>query len=199
MDFININQQLINAHNIMKDNDVKGTITMFGSARISEESEEYKKAKAVAKAVSEAFPQLHICSGAGPGIMCAVNEGATTPSIGMGISLPFESGMNQFVDIPIEFEHFFIRKYWMLHSSKAIVCFLGGIGTLDELFTTLVLIQCEKIEKLPVVLVGEDFWGSAINMDFLAKKGLISQADNQFIISDDIDVIVKYLKKNIVD
>ena len=114
MEFLNINQQLINANKIMHENDVTGTITMFGSARISEESEEYKKAKAVSKAISESFPQFHILTGGGGGIMKAGNEGASegasTPSIGMGISLPFEQGMNEFVDIAIEFEHFFIHS-----------------------------------------------------------------------------------------
>lgn len=202
MDFQNINEQLLNANRIMDKNNVTGTITMFGSARISEDSEEYKMARKVSKAVSEAFPQYHLCTGGGPSIMKACNSGAreaNIKSIGMGISLPFEQSMNQFVDIEIPFEHFFLRKYWMLHNAKAVLFFIGGLGTLDELFTTLVLIQCEKIEKLPVVLIGGEFWKNAINMDFLKKRGLINQADNQFIISDDIDDIVDYLKKNIVD
>jgi len=200
MDFQNINEQLLNANKIMTDNNIKGTFAMFGSARIGEDTEEYKRARAVSKAISEAFPQYHVCSGGGGGLMKAMNEGATTKSIGMGITLPFEHGMNEFVDIAIEFEHFFIRKYWLLHSAKAVIAFEGGIGTMDELFETLVLIQTEKIEKRPIVLVGEHFWKNAINMDYLAKKGLISQADfDAFIISNDIDVIVDYLKKNIVD
>ena len=200
MDFKNIKEQLFNANKLMTENNVKGTFAMFGSARLGEDTEEYKLAKEVSKAVSEAFPQYHICSGGGPGLMRSINEGATTKSIGMGITLPFEQSMNEFVDIEIEFEHFFIRKYWLLHSAKAVIAFPGGIGTFDELFETLVLIQTKKIAKRPVVLVGERFWKTAINMEYLAEKGLISQSDfDNFIVSDDVDVIVDYLNKNIVD
>ena len=200
MDFININQQLINANNIMQENDVKGTFAMFGSARISEKSEEYKRAKAVAKAISEALPQFHICSGGGPGLMRAFNEGATTPSIGMGITLPFESGMNEFVDIAIEFEHFFIRKYWFTHSAKAFICFEGGIGTLDEFYEVLVLKQTKKIDDVPIILVGEEYWSKAINLEYLAEQGLMSKDDlKAIIITNDIDTIVKHLKEKIID
>jgi len=198
MDFININEQLLNANRIMAENDIKGTIVMFGSARIESDTEEYKRAVAVSKAVSEAFPDLTVCGGGGPGLMKAFNEGAVTPSIGMGIELPFECEMNEFVDIPIMFDHFFIRKYWLLHSAKIILAFEGGIGTLDELFETMVLMQTKKIEKRPIVLIGEEFWNNAIDLQYLADKGLISQADfDLFIISDDINTIVTYLQENI--
>lgn len=199
MDFININEQLINANNIMKEHDVKGTFALFGSARIGGDTEEYKRAKAVSKAISEAFPQYHICSGGGPGLMRAFNEGATTPSIGMGITLPFESSMNEFVDIEIQFEHFFLRKYWFTHSAKAILAFEGGIGTLDEFYEVLVLKQTKKIDDVPIILVGEEYWSKAINLEYLAEQGLMSKDDlKAIIITNDVDVIIKHLKENIV-
>lgn len=198
MDFININEQLLNANSLIKENGIGGTIVMFGSARLGTETEEYKHAVKISKAVSEAFPELTICSGGGGGLMRAFNEGAVTPSIGMGIELPFEAKMNEFVDIPIMFDHFFIRKYWLLHSAKAILAFEGGVGTLDEIFETIVLMQTNKISKRPIVLVGEEFWNKAIDMQYLADRGLISQSDfDLFIISDDINTIVDYLKENI--
>lgn len=200
MDFININEQLINANNIMKEHDVKGTFALFGSARIGDNTEEYKRAKAVSKAISEAFPQYHICSGGGPGLMKAFNEGATTPSIGMGITLPFETSLNEFVDIEIPFEHFFLRKYWFTHSAKAFICFEGGIGTLDEFYEVLVLKQTKKIDDVPIILVGEEYWSKAINLEYLAEQGLMSKDDlNAIIITNDIDTIVNHLKENIID
>ncbi len=200
MDFININEQLINANNIMKKNDVKGTFALFGSARIGDDTEEYKRAKEISKAISEAFPQYHICSGGGPGLMKAFNEGAVTKSIGMGITLPYETSMNEFVDIAIEFEHFFLRKYWFTHSAKAILAFEGGIGTLDEFYEILVLKQCKKIDDVPIILVGEEYWSKAINLEYLTKKGLMSKDDlNAIIITNDVSVIIQHLKDNIIE
>jgi uncharacterized protein (TIGR00730 family) len=198
MDYYNINEQLISAQKIMTDNNVEGTFAFFGSARIKSNTEEYKRAVKVAKAVSKAFPDYHICGGGGPGLMEAFNKGATNTSIGMGIELPFESKMNKYVDIPIMFEHFFIRKYWLLHSAKAALAFEGGIGTLDEIMETLVLIQTGKIKPIPIVLVGEEYWNRIIDWDYLAEQGLISKSDfDLFIISNDINTIVQYLKENI--
>jgi uncharacterized protein (TIGR00730 family) len=199
MDYVNINEQLLNANKLMSENDVKGTLACFGSSRLSEDTKEFKRAESICKALSKAFPEYHICGGGGPGLMEAFNKGATNTSIGMGITLPFESDMNEHVDIDIMFEHFFIRKYWLLHSAVCALAFEGGIGTMDELFETLTLIQTGKIKRIPIVLVGVDFWNRLMPFfKHMLELGTISQSDfDLFIISDDINTIIKYLKENI--
>ncbi|HKK18841.1 MAG TPA: LOG family protein [Opitutales bacterium] len=135
-----------------------------------------------------------ICSGGGPGIMEAANLGAEKAggkSVGLGISLPFEQGVNQHVpeDLKFEFHYFFVRKFWFVSMAKVLVAFPGGFGTLDELFETLTLVQTKKIEDKPViVLFGSEFWNEIVNFDALVKWGVISPDDiNLFKIIDDID------------
>lgn len=124
-----------------------------------------------------------ICSGGGPGIMEAANLGAHNvggKSVGLGISLPFEQGVNEFIpeDLKFEFHYFFVRKYWFVLLAKALVAFPGGFGTLDELFETLTLVQTRKIEKVPpIVLFGSEFWNDVVNFEALVKWGTISEED----------------------
>ncbi len=124
-----------------------------------------------------------ICSGGGPGIMEAANLGAHNvggKSIGLGISLPFEQGVNQYIpeDLKFEFHYFFVRKYWFVLMAKALVAFPGGFGTLDELFETLTLMQTSKIDVLPpIVLFGSEFWNDVVNFQALVDWGTISPED----------------------
>lgn len=124
-----------------------------------------------------------ICSGGGPGIMEAANRGAKQAggkSVGLGISLPFEQGVNDYIpeDLQFEFHYFFVRKYWFVLLAKALVAFPGGFGTLDELFETLTLVQTKKIAKAPpIVLFGSEFWNSVLNFDSLVSWGTISPED----------------------
>lgn len=124
-----------------------------------------------------------ICSGGGPGIMEAANLGAHHVggrSVGLGISLPFEQGVNEFIpeDLKFEFHYFFVRKYWFVLLAKALVAFPGGFGTLDELFETLTLVQTKKIQKVPpIVLYGSEFWNDVVNFEALVKWGTISEED----------------------
>lgn len=141
-----------------------------------------------------------ICSGGGPGMMEAANLGAKNAggkSIGLGISLPFEQGVNEYVpdNLKFEFHYFFVRKFWFVSMAKALVAFPGGFGTLDELFETLTLIQTKKIEDKPViVLFGSEFWNSLINFDMLIKWGTISPGDVElFKIIDDVDEAADYI------
>ena len=141
-----------------------------------------------------------ICSGGGPGIMEAANEGAHRAggkSIGLGISLPFEQGVNQYIphNLQFEFHYFFVRKYWFVLMSKALLAFPGGFGTMDELFETLTLIQTQKIKKVPpIVLFGSEFWNSVINFDALVEWGTISPEDvNLFRIIDSVDEARDYI------
>lgn len=150
----------------------------------------YDAARALAKGLTEWSMSLPdkkrrfiVCSGGGPGIMEAANRGARDAggaSIGLGISLPFEQGLNPYItrDLQFEFHYFFIRKYWFIYLAKALVVFPGGFGTMDELFETLTLIQTNKLQKsLPIVLFGSDFWNSVINFEAFLEFGTISPKD----------------------
>lgn len=141
-----------------------------------------------------------ICSGGGPGIMEAANIGAKNAggkSIGLGISLPFEQGVNDSVpeDLKFEFHYFFVRKFWFVSMAKVLVAFPGGFGTMDELFETLTLVQTKKIEDKPViVLFGSEFWNNLINFDTLIEWGTISPEDkNLFKIIDDVDEAAEFI------
>lgn len=143
----------------------------------------------------------YICSGGGPGIMEASNRGAADvpdgKSVGLGISLPFEQGVNEWVtpELAFEFHYFFTRKYWFLYLCKGLVVFPGGFGTMDELFESLTLIQTGKIRKrLPIVLFGKEYWSEVLNLDAMAKWGTISPKDVElFHMTDDIDEAYAYL------
>jgi len=124
-----------------------------------------------------------ICSGGGPGIMEAANRGAHNvggKSIGLGISLPFEQGVNEYIPdgLQFEFHYFFVRKYWFVLLAKALVAFPGGFGTLDELFETLTLVQTGKDPTAPpIILFGSEFWNSVVNFESLIEWGTISPED----------------------
>ncbi len=143
----------------------------------------------------------YICSGGGPGIMEASNRGAADvpggKSVGLGISLPFEQGVNQWVtpELAFEFHYFFTRKYWFLYLCKGLVVFPGGFGTMDELFETLTLVQTGKIrKKLPVVLFGKAYWDKILNLEAMADFGTISPGDTDlFYTTDDVDDAFNYL------
>lgn len=147
-----------------------------------------------------------VCSGGGPGIMEAANRGARKAggaSIGLGISLPFEQGLNPYItrDLQFEFHYFFIRKWWFIYLAKALVVFPGGFGTMDELFETLTLIQTSKVhKKVPIVLFGSEFWNGILNFDTFVDWGVISPKDLKlFKIIDSteeaFDYIVSFLTK----
>ena len=145
-----------------------------------------------------------IVSGGGGGIMEAANRGAHEAggiSIGLTISLPFESSGNKFIadDLDLKFHYFFMRKFWFMYLAKGIVVWPGGFGTLDEVMETLTLIQTKKItKKLPIVLFGKEFWNSVINWNYLVECGTISKEDlDLFLITDSIEKAFEYLTTNI--
>ncbi len=147
----------------------------------------------------------HVVTGGGPGLMEAANKGAFAASkdksIGLGISLPFESSLNEYIteDLDFEFHYFFTRKYWFLYYCKAMVVCPGGFGTMDELFETLTLRQTGKIKKdIPTVLLGKKFWDSFMNIDSLVEYGVISESDKDlFLVTDSIDEAFNFLTKEI--
>ena len=145
-----------------------------------------------------------VCSGGGPGIMEAANRGATEgggPSIGLGISLPFEPGVNDWVTegLDFEFHYFFTRKWWFLYLCKALVIFPGGFGTLDELFESLTLMQTKKIKhRMPVVLYGTAYWDKVLDLDAMAHYGTINPADVDLLYrTDDVDDAFEFLTREL--
>ena len=134
-------------------------ISIFGSARTRLDEPDYQAAVETARLL--AASGLTVITGGGPGIMEAGNRGAQSMegvSVGLGIELPFEQGLNDFVDVGIEFRYFFVRKMNFVKYSQGFVIFPGGFGTLDELFESLTLIQTGKIRRFPVVLYNADYW-----------------------------------------
>ncbi|MBU0509037.1 LOG family protein [Patescibacteria group bacterium] len=145
-----------------------------------------------------------VCSGGGPGIMEAANRGAHEAggkTVGFGISLPFEQGINRFIDrdLAFEFHYFFMRKYWFMYMAKALVVFPGGYGTMDEFFEVLTLVQTRKVtKKLPIILYGSSYWEDIIRLDNMVKWGVISPEDvDLFKICDTPEVAFEYLRREI--
>jgi uncharacterized protein (TIGR00730 family) len=163
-------------------------ITIFGSARVKPEDEMYHQTVEVARLLGEAG--MAIITGGGPGIMAAGNEGAQmagAPSIGLNIELPFEQGINPFVDVSVQFHYFFVRKTMFVKYAEGFIIFPGGFGTMDELFESLTLIQTGKIRNFPVVLFGSKYWGGLISWikDTMLAEGKVAEADLRLLhVSD---------------
>ena len=181
-------------------NKVRPSITIFGSARTKVGHKYYELGKTIAnRLVEEGFG---IITGGGPGIMEAANKGAFEKggaSIGLNIDLPFEQEANKYIDADklIDFKYFFVRKVMFVKYSQAFVVMPGGFGTLDELFETLTLIQTKKISRVPVILVGSEFWGGMKNWiikTMLGEQKNISASDLDLMpIIDDPEEVVKYI------
>ncbi|MDR0331806.1 MAG: TIGR00730 family Rossman fold protein, partial [Chitinispirillales bacterium] len=139
-------------------------VTIFGSARTPEDHPHYKLAVETASAVSRAG--FGVITGGGPGIMEAANRGAHKEggaSIGLNIQLPFEQTPNPYIKTPLNFRYFFVRKVMFLKYTTAVIIMPGGFGTLDEMFETLTLVQTEKVNPIPVILMGKSFWKGLID------------------------------------
>ena len=164
-------------------------VTIFGSARTHPDDPQYQAAQETARLLAEAG--FAIITGAGPGIMEAANKGARIAggrSIGCNIELPFEQGANPYVDTPINFRYFFVRKTMFIKYSNAFIIFPGGFGTLDEAFEALTLIQTGKIYQFPVIMFGRHYWAGLIR--WLQSRVLgerkISPGDlNLILLTDD--------------
>jgi uncharacterized protein (TIGR00730 family) len=139
-------------------------VSIFGSARTSSTDPDYQLARVTARALGD--EGFTIITGGGPGVMEAANRGAQesgATSVGLNIVLPFEQHLNPYVDIGLEFEHFFARKVMFVRYASAFVVFPGGYGTLDELFESLTLIQTATISHFPVLLVGSNYWRGLVD------------------------------------
>jgi uncharacterized protein (TIGR00730 family) len=170
-------------------------VTVFGSARTPRDHLEYAQGRALGTALAEAG--YAVITGGGPGAMEAANKGCSEAgglSVGLGIELPFEQGLNDWVDLGINFRYFFARKTMFVKYSQAFVCLPGGFGTLDELFEALTLVQTKKVTKFPVVLLGTEYWGGLY--DWIAKtvleEGKIGEKDVKLLhLTDDVDDAVQ--------
>ena len=175
-------------------------VSIFGSARVGRRNRYYGAARRLAaELVKQGFA---IITGGGPGIMEAANRGAREAgglSIGANIELPFEQGLNEYVDLGMEFRYFFVRKVKFVTFAEGFVIFPGGFGTLDELFESLTLIQTGKVEHFPVVLYGTDYWEGM--MQWIRDKPLyeekISPEDLHLLtITSDIDEACEAISKH---
>jgi len=178
--------------------DVGPAVSVFGSARTAEDDPEYALARAVARRLGQ--EGFAIITGGGPGIMQAANEGAREAgarSVGLNIELPFEQHANPYLDVPLDFHYFFVRKVMFVRYASAFVVFPGGFGTLDELFESLTLIQTRKIRDFPVVLVGTTYWAGLLDwvMRALRDTGKIAAGDLELVrATDDLDEITSLVR-----
>ncbi|MBD7919499.1 TIGR00730 family Rossman fold protein [Cellulomonas sp. Sa3CUA2] len=160
--------------------EVGPAVSVFGSARTKPEDPYYGLAQEVARGLVEAG--YAVITGGGPGIMEAANRGAAEAgglSVGLGIELPFEQGMNEWVDLGVNFRYFFARKMMFVKYSEGFVVLPGGFGTFDELFEALTLVQTHKVTGFPIVLVGVEYWSGLLTWlrDTVHPAGMIAAAD----------------------
>jgi uncharacterized protein (TIGR00730 family) len=179
-------------------------VSVFGSARLREDAPEYTLAQEVARGLAEAG--FAVITGGGPGIMEAANKGAKEVdghSVGLGIELPFEQGINDHVELAVNFRYFFVRKTMFVKYAQGFVVLPGGFGTMDELFEALTLVQTDKVTSFPIVLMGCDYWSGLIDWlrGSLLELGTISQEDLELLtVTDDpAEVVEVMVEANRVD
>lgn len=173
-------------------------VSVFGSARTRPGEPAYEQAVELGRALAEAG--YAVVTGGGPGQMEAANKGAWEAdgrSVGLGIELPTEQGLNRWVDLGLHFRYFFVRKTMFVKYTQAFVCTPGGFGTLDEFFEAITLVQTDKITRFPIVLLGVEFWTPLIDWirGTLAQQGMISAADLElFLVTDSVPEAVEYIR-----
>nr|WP_233153401.1 TIGR00730 family Rossman fold protein [Kineosporia sp. R_H_3] len=172
-------------------------ISVFGSARTKRDHPDYAVAERLgARLAQEGFA---VITGGGPGAMEAANKGACEAggvSVGLGIELPFEQGINDWVDMAVNFRYFFARKTMFVKYAQGFVVLPGGFGTLDELFEALVLVQTHKVTEFPIVLLGNGFWTGLLDWirGPLVERGMISVPDLDLVrVTDDVDEAVEIM------
>jgi len=164
--------------------EIRPAVSIFGSARLRDDSAVYQQAMRIARKLSDAG--FAVISGGGPGVMEAANRGAfdgRSPSVGLNIELPMEQAPNQYANIKVSFRYFFVRKMMFVKYASGFVILPGGFGTLDELFEAITLIQTEKIRPFPVVLVGREYWSGLMSWisDVMMKEEKISARDLELL------------------
>lgn len=173
-------------------------VSIFGSARTTRDGCEYATAEAIAAGLVRAG--YAVITGGGPGIMEAANKGAVEAggvSVGLGIELPKEMGLNDYVEVGLEFRYFFVRKTVFVKYSQAFVVLPGGFGTMDELFEALTLVATGKITKFPIVLVGRAYWSGLLAWleNTMLASANIGPAEFSLIhVTDDPDEVVAIIR-----
>jgi uncharacterized protein (TIGR00730 family) len=173
-------------------------VSVFGSARTPRDHPHYAAGVAIGAALAQAG--YAVITGGGPGAMEAANRGASESgglSVGLGIELPFEQDLNEWVDVGIAFRYFFVRKTMFVKYAQAFVILPGGFGTLDELFEALTLVQTRKVTRFPVILFGTEYWSGLIDWirNTLAPTGTINAADLDLItVTDDIGEVMAVIQ-----
>ncbi|GAB2445816.1 TIGR00730 family Rossman fold protein [Nocardioides hungaricus] len=169
-------------------------IAVFGSARLGADHPSYAVAETLGRRlVEEGFA---VITGGGPGAMEGANKGASEAggvSVGLGIELPWESGLNDWVDVGVHFRYFFARKTMFVKYSQGFVVLPGGLGTLDELFEAATLAQTGKITSFPIVLLGSAYWSGMVGWlrDTALAEGTIGQGDvDRLVVTDDVEEAV---------
>jgi uncharacterized protein (TIGR00730 family) len=169
-------------------------IGVFGSARTRPDAHDYGVAERVGRRLAE--EGFAVITGGGPGAMEAANKGASEAggaSVGLGIELPFEAGLNQWVDKGINFRYFFARKTMFVKYAQGFVVLPGGLGTFDELFEALTLVQTQKVTSFPIVLMGVDYWSGLLAWmrDTVLAEGKINPQDLDMVtLTDDVEEAV---------
>ncbi|WP_202879622.1 TIGR00730 family Rossman fold protein [Serinicoccus kebangsaanensis] len=177
--------------------EVGPAVSVFGSARTPSDHPYYALGVRVGAALAEAG--YAVITGGGPGTMEAANQGARSAggtSVGLGIELPFETGLNSHVDLGINFRYFFVRKTMFVKYSEGFVVLPGGVGTLDELFEAVTLIQTGKVTNFPIVLVGRAYWAPMLDWleQTLLAEGMISPGDLDLMrVTDDVQEVVRWV------
>jgi uncharacterized protein (TIGR00730 family) len=173
-------------------------VSVFGSARTHRDSAEYALGQQLGSALAQAG--FAVITGGGPGAMEAANKGACEvggTSVGLGIELPFEQSLNEYVDVGINFRYFFTRKTMFVKYSQAFVVLPGGFGTMDELFEALTLVQTGKVTRFPVVLMGSEYWSGLMTWlrESMLPAGMIHESDLALIsVTDDVDEAVEVVR-----
>ncbi|HTO33392.1 MAG TPA: TIGR00730 family Rossman fold protein [Pararhizobium sp.] len=222
---VRLQMELLKPERSLERHGIASTVVVFGSARIPSPEQAassvlqstggadnaallahyYEEARDFARKVSMRFQQEGRCdfvvvTGGGPGIMEAANRGASDVgmrSIGLNITLPHEQYPNPYItpDLAFRFRYFAIRKMHFMLRARGLVVFPGGFGTFDELFEVLTLVQTGKMERIPIVLFGTEFWSKAINFDFLSSCGFIKNDDlSLFVFADSSEEIISHLE-----
>ena len=174
-------------------------VSVFGSARLGADDPAYEIAEQVGREL--ALAGFAVITGGGPGLMEAANKGALEAggtSVGLGIELPFETGLNQYVDLGINFRYFFARKTMFVKYARGFIVLPGGLGTLDELFEAMTLVQTGKITSFPIVLIGRDYWDGLISWmrDSLVTRGAVADADvARILVTDDVAAAVDFVAR----
>tara|TARA_B100000508_G_scaffold133216_1_gene122892 strand:- start:3373 stop:4113 length:741 start_codon:yes stop_codon:yes gene_type:complete len=195
-----IMSEFVQGFELLRDHGLAATF--WGSARLTPDDQYYKDAEELAAKMAK--KGFSIISGGGPGIMEASNVGAFKVggrSVGLNIQLPFEQKLNPYTTESLDFDFFFSRKVMLTFASEVYVYFPGGFGTLDELFEIVTLIQTKKIEPIPVVLYGKDYWEPLMRFfekDLLKKHKTISPEDlDIFHLVDSVDEAMKHINKEV--